>query len=598
MPMSASLRNRLGDLAFERGGLVALTILPVYLWLAPAYIVDGDNAEFSALGATGGVAHPPGYPLYVLYLRAMSWLPGSSPAHTAALATALLGVAAVLVLHAACCAWGARPLAASIAVALFAGAPVPLRLHTAAEVFALNNLILGAVLWLAANDGPLRGTRRVVTLAVVAGLGLSNQHTCVLLAPVGLLGAIRGIREAELPRAGVIALALGGLALGLAPYLYLLVAAGSAASWGQPGSMTELLAHFTREVYGGIGAFSAVARDIDSAGNIGALLATVGRSWWWGPGALGVAILGYRCVREGRGEPRWGWAMLATSLIVAGPVLTARFNVQPHGIGLYICQRFHLMSVVLLTIPVAAGLDVAITWLGRRLTGPSRPRFVSEVLAVAVFAAAAGLSLPYLLATHSPATEKGILNLLRSLPEDAVLLSTADDVHFGSLYAQHVLGERPDLAIVAWPMTTMRWHREQFARRGLVIDPYAPGDGVPSVRVAHQVFRSGRPLFVEVSLGNILQTFPSYPHGLVFRVLPPGSTIPILDEIIALNHDLLGAFDLAYPRPSEAAEYAAEMHHRYARTWDILARALVEAGRPEEARAARALVRELSPSPE
>ena len=60
------------------------------------------------LGARGGVAHPSGYPLYVMYLRAMAWLPGT-PAHAAALATALLGAAQIGVLHAACRAWGSAP---------------------------------------------------------------------------------------------------------------------------------------------------------------------------------------------------------------------------------------------------------------------------------------------------------------------------------------------------------------------------------------------------------------------------------------------------------------------------------------------------------
>ena len=72
-------------------------------------MVYGDNAEFSALSALGGVAHPTGYPLYVLWLRAWSWLPVDSPAHAASIATAILTALEVLVLHAACRAWGARP---------------------------------------------------------------------------------------------------------------------------------------------------------------------------------------------------------------------------------------------------------------------------------------------------------------------------------------------------------------------------------------------------------------------------------------------------------------------------------------------------------
>ncbi len=592
--MTETRRARIADIAFERGGLVSLVILVVYLWLAPSFISDGDNAEFSTLSVTGGVAHPPGYPLYVLYLRAMSWLPGTSGAHTAALATAILGAFAALALHAACRAWGARPGAASLAVAIVAGGPVVLRLHTATEVFAMNDLVVALVLWLSAAAGPLRGARRAALLALVAGLGLSNQHTCALLAPVGLLGVVRGVRESNGHRARTIAIATGGLVAGFVPYLYLLVAPSTAASWGHPDSLAALLAHFTRADYGGIGAFSAIPGEIDVAANVSALLHTLGRNLLWVPAVLAVLALGYRVARPG-GEPRWGWAMLAVSFLVAGPILIARFNVPPVGIGLYICHRFHLLSVILLAVPLAAGLDLVWGRVAARLS--LRSRVIREVAAVAVFAASTGLSLPHLLETHSPAVEKGVVNLLTSLPPDAVVLSTADDVHFGSLYVQEVRGIRPDVAVIAWTMTTLPWYREQFAKRGVPIDPYAPGDEAPSLKVARQVFATGRPLFVEISLGNVLQTFPSYPYGIVFRVLPPGTPRPSLDEIVSTNHDLFETFDLSYRRPDERAEYAAEMHARYARTWNILARALAEAGRMDEAKGALELQQQLAPLP-
>ena len=97
-------------------------------------------------------------------------------------------------------------------------------------------------------------------------------------------------------------------------------------------------------------------------------------------------------------------------------------------------------------------------------------------------------------------------------------------------------------------------------------------------------------------MGRILQTFESYPHGVLFRVLPPGTAKPNLDEIIAINRDVFEKFDLRYPRPDDKAEYAAEMHLRYARTWDILARALRDAGRSDDARAASEIMRDLMPT--
>ena len=100
------MRSRLYEIAFVRGALVAIAGLALYVWLCPEFIVSGDNAEFVAIGARGGVPHPSGYPLYVLWLRAMSWLPGATPAHTTAIATALLAGLTLFVLHGACRAWG------------------------------------------------------------------------------------------------------------------------------------------------------------------------------------------------------------------------------------------------------------------------------------------------------------------------------------------------------------------------------------------------------------------------------------------------------------------------------------------------------------
>ena len=184
--MREHILKRVADAFLARGGLLALAVLVACWMLAPTTFVDGDNAEFATLSITGGVSHPPGYPLYVLYLRATSWLPGESAAHVAARATAILGAVTVLALHAACRAWGARPLASSLAVAIYAGAPIALRLSTAAEVFTLNVLVVALVLLLSARDAPIVGASRTALLAFLAGLGLTNHHTCVLIAPIGL----------------------------------------------------------------------------------------------------------------------------------------------------------------------------------------------------------------------------------------------------------------------------------------------------------------------------------------------------------------------------------------------------------------------------
>lgn len=586
--------ERVRVLLLDRGGLLVLVALALYAWIAPHHIVDGDNAEFATLGALGGTAHPTGYPLYLVWLRMMSWLPGVSPAHTAALATAVIGAATCGVLHAACRAWGARPLAATIATALFAGAPIVLRSSSRAEVFALNCLVVATILWLAANAGPLRGAKRAAALALVAGLGIANHMTCVLVAPIGLLGAVRGIREAKLPAAATIGISIAALGIGLVPYVYLFVTPETPLSWGAVRSLADLYAMITRHDYGGPGAFLVGGVEVPATTQLAALAMTLGRTWLWAPLALGLVTLGLGIARGGEGETRWMWAMLGVSWLVAGPLVASNFNIEPVGLGLYVCQRFHVLPALLLAIPIAIGL----TRLGPRIP-PIKlgPRAACGVVATLGFLAAAGLSLPHLLRMHTPAVEQYARNVVHSLPRDAVLFSGEDDQYFGINYVQWALGERQDVVLVAWQLTNLPWYAARLSARGI----HAPeGTTTAILRVVEYQHSIGHRVFVAALRDSwvtreLTRAFPTYPYGTVIEVLPHGAPVPATAEVVARNKALYEAFELGYPRPGPDDEFATAVHYRYASTWNLLARKLAGEGKRDEAAWAASIARELGP---
>jgi hypothetical protein len=573
----------------DRGGLIALAALVVYVWIAPAHIVDGDNAEMATLGAVGGVAHPTGYPAYLLWLRAMSWLPGTTPAHTAAIATAILAAVQLLVLHAACRAWGARSMAATFAVAIYAASPVAMRYSSEAEVFALNQLVVATVLYLAAREGPLRGGWRVAALGLVAGIGIADHVTCVLVAPVGLVGAVRGVREAR-RGAGAAVAGIVGLAIGLTPYAYLLVTAENLTSWSTLGGVGELLEHVLRTAYGGPGTFSAHHGALHPAANVLAFAATLGRAWWWLPALAGVAMLGYRCMRTRDGEPRIGWQMLTIAFVAAGPLLTVRFDIEPTGLALYVARRFHLMATLLIAVPVASVFDVFVARYQARLRAE-----VTAVIAVLGFATAALLTIPDLMRVRTPAVEHAMRGLLRGLPPNAVVFASGDITYYGTGYLQVARGERPDVIVALWHFVGVSFYRARLAHRGIIID--TTETEMPSVRIADQILTSGRPLFVDLSLGNVLTEFPSYPYGTLFRILPRGSKRPSIDELATINRDWFAALDLDYPRPGIDDEYPTDIHLGYARTWRIIADAFGAAGRRDDAFNAVELMRQLGPRP-
>ena len=581
--MITGLRRDLGSRAASGSWLVGLCALIAYALLASPRIVDGDSAEFATLAAIGGRAHPSGYPLYVLWLRLWSWLPGATAAQAAGFATAILGALAVGVLHAACRAWGARPVAATISAVIVAAAPIIERYHSEAEVFAMNNLVVALVLWISAAGGPLRGRWRAAALAVIAGAGLANHLTCVLVAPIGLLGVVRGVRETRAAGGSAVAacaLAVAGLGLGLLPYAYLLAGDGP-ASWGDVATLSDVLDTFLRRDYGGATSFQATGATVPWLTSVAALAATIARSWLWLLAVGGVAMLAVR-IRRPIGESRWAWALLAASFVLAGPVLVARFNIDPQGLGRYVCERFHVLPTILLAVPVAALLDLVCA----RLARPA----IATGAAVLGFAVLSLASAPGLARVHSPAMELGIRNLLRSLPPSSVVVVIDDDLCFGGRYVQLVGGERPDVAVVCGGMLPWPWYRAVWARRGLLL----ADDLGPSLGVA--LLRTGRPSFVDRRQTRLLTAYPSYAFGITRRLLPPGTEPPRPRDVAAINREIYRGYDLDYPRPGPDDEYAAVAHHRYAEGWVTIASLLAAGGDREAAAEALELARALLPA--
>lgn len=570
----------------DRGLLAAVSVLALYAWVAPVHIVDGDNAEFATLGVFGGAAHPSGYPLEVLWLRATAWLPGTTPAHTTALATALLCALTAFVLYSAARAWGATPLAATSAVVLLAGSPVLLRIGTEAEVFSLNNLVVASILLFSAHRAPARGHTRATLLGVIAGLGLSNHLTCALLGPVGLLGVVRGARESERPAVSLF-LASGGLLVGLLPYAYLLAAPDSPMSWGAPRDLEQLVHLVLRRDYGGPFAFRSAGEHVGAWTSLAAFLATFARAWLWLPLLLTSAGFAKRSRLAEAQETRAAWIALGATWLIAGPLLVLRFDVPPHGIGLYVCQRFYVLPIVLATIPVAVGLS-------RLFVIPVRcEHILSAAIATVGLAATASPSLPYLSRIHSPAVERSAHNLLGSMPEGAVVIHGQDELHAATGYVQWALGERQDVVVVTWPLIGLQWYRERIAARGLAFatEPAAV------VAFASRALAAGRPVFVDRLQREVISAFPTYPHGVLIRVLPRGQALPSVQEVFEINSALYDHFDLAYPRPGANDEFATEVHLRYSAIWKMIEHKLVEIGETDRAARARAMADRLEPRP-
>jgi hypothetical protein len=564
----------------------------VYVVTASPHVLGGDAGEFATVGALGGVPHPPGYPLYVLWLRALVWLPARSPAHATALATAVLGAGAVWMLQRACGAWGASRGATAIVSAAFAFSPLAWDLSTHAEVFALNTLLGMAIVALAAPGAPRVTPRptdeaRTALLGLAAGLGLSNHHSVVLLAPIGLFAAGTAVRRARRPWVAA-ALGVGALAIGLSPYAYLVTVARTtpptgALVWGDTRTLGGLVHHFLRADYGTT-SLSANPGDPRPLVNLASLARDLVVGLFGVP--LAAALGGILAARRARLREHAALAVLVLSFVLVGPAFVSRFDLGSSGVQPTIAARFHLLPAALSCVLASLGLDaLARAWFEAH----------GGVVALAVAVARAATAWPAVGEAQRPTVEHYMENALHAAPPRAILLATSDAAVGAFFYEKLVLGRREDVVLVSPPLLLGDWFpRRVSAELGFEIERGHPRDGEPS-RLPHletaplvlQLLASGRPVVAGDWLPlELAEGAPSYPVGPLVRLVPDPRAVPDPYALEARNVALFDAFALE-DRPPRRDSWGAALWAGYARTWASLAAAFAARGDPAHAEACR-----------
>ena len=562
----------LSELSYGLGVIVGALIL--YLLTANRFVQGGDSGEFSLLFHQAGVAHPSGYPLYTLYLQAMSWLPAASPAHGASIATAVLGAGSLLTLYWACMRWGVRAYAAAPAVAIFAFSTLPWRLATAAEVFALHALLGALIVALSAPGGSWRGLRRAALLGFVAGLGLSNNLTLVLLAPLGLRGVWTASTEAGC-RLCTFGVALLMFLIGLTPYAALpWLASQGGWVWGDVTTFDGLLHHVLRRDFGtfSFGIYGDERMPVlqlvqlmkhlmfDSLG-VGLALALGGASVLWHRRLPG---------RDRRADT----AALLLAWLCAGPLLVSLMNLRPTGFSLVVIERFYLLPQLLLVVPGAVALEWAVMrarWVAREV-GPA------TVILSCIFVT---VHLEAVREVHRPTIEHYITNTLLQLPDNAVLFSTGDHRTFGYMYAQQALGLRPDVLSLDAVLLTYPWYRarvEEMLGEPLAGVPVGGGNGFNSLFLIEQLMYRGRPVYLTDLWSESVRRLPLRQEGALFRVtLPNEAPVPV-SELYEKNVAIFNTYILENDYEATMSTWGALVYEDYARPWYILAQAFERTG--------------------
>jgi hypothetical protein len=439
-----------------------------------------DSGDLVAATVTLGVAHPSGYPSYLLLAGLFQWLPFGEPALRSNLFALCCALLSVLVLYAVlrlllpAAAWSAR-FAAALAALSLGVSPLFWSQAVIAEVHSLNALLstlllFGTLVILRSNGSA--GNHLFWGQGLLAGFALGNHLTIGLLAacclPLSNLSRATGQRL----RAGIAQLL--GLVTGLLVYLYLPLRAATAPAinWGNPvdwaGFWWVVSGQPYRDLVFGlpaeflpqrIAAWAALL--IQQFGAVGLTLGIGGLLYGKStrPDFVGLTLL-----------PAGGYSLFALAYDSADSYA-------------YLLP-FYLLFAIWIGLGIQALLAALLQY---------QPKL----------AFAAALSLGLIMSRPLAATATRVdasqdrramryaESVLQTAPPDALVVTRGDLDTFPLWYYHSALGQRSDLVVIVEPLLAYAWYHDHLAQQYPALAVPAPdtGSGLAELTQAN----AGRP---------------------------------------------------------------------------------------------------------
>lgn len=419
--------------------LLVLIAFSVYLATLGRSVGQADTFEFQVTAPRLGIAHPTGYPLYLILGKLFSLLPVGSIAFRVNLLSAACAAVAVWLLYCVLVQLlpGTPRLLPVLGAWAFAFSTTFWSQAVEAEVYALNCMIAAFILWVLTGliKRSIRPAKGVLLLFMSLGLGLANHLTTVILFPAAALALVY-IRPKLSIKVWLAALAL--FLAGLAFYLYLPI------RWpvfNQGSSMG--MAQFADWVFGGRfkGALNLSAWRTD-AERYAIVARLILEQWQWPGVLLAVAGLGWLFVRN------WRFASI---------LLVTWAGYAFYGISYYVpdLSVFLIPVYMIVAVWIVCGVYGFIEIAAKAWDGGKKPRPSLAIVGITLFSL-----LPVSFAAgHWPAADRSGPNPLEDwgryvlgldLDKNAAILADSEKIA-PLYYLQQSEGLRPDLDIMVLP---------------------------------------------------------------------------------------------------------------------------------------------------
>jgi hypothetical protein len=527
-------------------------LLALYVATLAPSVMGGDSGELTAAALTGGVPHPPGYPLFAVLARLFAALPlGHPPAWRVNLLSATSTAAAAALVCGTVALWTREVAAGLVAAALFGTNSIVWLHATSAEVFGINAMFvaLAFLLWLCVER--TKDRRFVFALCFASGLAMCDHHTFVFVGLPLVLRSFWVARRALRAGGTAIACALG--LLGLLPYAYLMSASASSAavSWGDQTTFDGLWAHVLRRSYGtfSMGQASEGGAFVDEGTFFPTLWHMLGhalpRFLWIGPPLALVGL--YRGAKD---REEWGPSYVLAfvlCLYVFGFCALSNLSTS-RGLYLTVLARFFIQSDLMLAIAAGLGSARLLQFLRARFPFCQRRTRFAPACAVLVFACGALAHAGECNQRNNRIFADFVTTAFASLPTNAIVITMGDHLTGSVFYFRDVEKLRPDVIHLDRELLGFPWYgqRKRHLHPDLVLPEGVYGKrgwGVKKLLDANPA----RPLVVIDRLETWDQTWKDgyklATNGLVHPLVPT-SQFPTFEEWLLRDRKAMGNYDV------------------------------------------------------
>jgi len=433
--------------------LLFLSSFAIYLYtLFPSVAIYRDAGEMASVTFTLGIAHPPGYPLYVILGKLFSLLiPFGNIAYRINIMSAFFGALTCGIFYLAVKDLNNKSNIEKNTDFIFFIAALSLAfsktlwsVSTVAEMYTINTFFIILLIYLLIN------TKYLLHIIFLFGLSMGNRIDIVLISP-GILYYVL-INKYKIFTVKSLVHILIIFTVGFSIYFYLPVRSKTSPhlNWNKPDNFQTLLETITRKTHGKtldlISSRYKISDVFGSEMNI-YLKRTFRLFSVFG---IPVIILGLF------GLYKKNIKFLNTTLIIyllSGPIFIAIAKMPPNPHALAIMEPHYLISDLILALWFGTGLF----FLSQKFK-----KYSIIVLIIPVLIFLSNFSKQNMRFNFN--AYDFARNVFRSLPKNSIIISREDVQVFSEWYLQFVEKRRDDITVIAKGLSRSTWYQESLKK--------------------------------------------------------------------------------------------------------------------------------------